>query len=171
MWVPYFKDEDKWQVYRDEVLSWVGTPYRHLKMVKGRGADCTLFIGAVFKAIGILTDIKYDYYPRDWHIHKPSEFVIEQLHRHFREFSVPGIDIIKIGTRENEDFLRGDVLCFSLSTTGVTNHATIWFGYFSETRERNQMFNSINDRGVCRLTYGSWWRPKLTTIFRVMREI
>jgi len=171
MWVPYFNDDDAWEKYQKEVISWENTPYRHLTMVKGRGADCTLFIGAQWLALGILTKVKFDYYPKDWHKHDPTEFVIEQMWWHWKNFSAPGFEIMKIDTREEQDFLRGDILCFALSTTGVTNHAAIWFGYWPPTREKRQMYNSINDRGVCRLTYGSFWRDKLTYIFRVMREI
>jgi len=171
MWVPYFRDDKIWVKYKSEVLSWEGTPYRHLKMVKGRGADCTLFIGAQWLYMGILTQVKYDYYPRDWHIHTPSEFVIQQLHYHWQNFAAPGFDVMRLDSRCEEDFQRGDILCFALSPTGVTNHATIWFGYFEETKQCRQMYNSINEKGVCRLTYGSFWREKLTTIFRVMREV
>lgn len=174
MWVPYFRDEENWEKYREEVISWEGTPYRHLKMVKGKGADCTLFIGAQWLYMGILTKVEYEYYPRDWHIHAPSEYVIQQLHYHWQNFSAPGLDIAKIDTRNEEDFIRGDILCFAMSVTGVTNHATIWFGDFRETRQKRQMYNSINtnnNRGVCRISYGSFWKSRLTNIFRVMREV
>lgn len=171
MWVPYFNDDCEWSRYRAEMISWEGTPYRHLWKSKGRGADCTLYIGAGWKEVGILTDITYDYYSRDWHIHQPTEFVLENLYRHFRNHSAEGIDIIKIACREASHFVRGDLLTFSLTPTGVTNHATVWFGDFPETRERKQMYNSINIRGVCRLTYGRFWEERLTNIFRVMREI
>ena len=41
----YFDDDAAWEAFRREAESWLGTPYRHLQRCKGRGADCTLFIG------------------------------------------------------------------------------------------------------------------------------
>ena len=41
----YFDNEAAWEAFRAEAESWLGTPYRHLQRCKGRGADCTLFVG------------------------------------------------------------------------------------------------------------------------------
>jgi len=40
-----------------EARSWVGTPWRRDVREKGRGVNCLTFIGMVFKARGILTDL------------------------------------------------------------------------------------------------------------------
>ena len=171
MWVPYFYDDQAWDLCRKEMLSWEGTPYRHLTMVKGRGADCTLFVGAVWKSLGILEYVTHDYYPRDWHIHTSLELVKNGFEWHFRNALRKGYSMIDVDNRT--DFIRGDVLCFATTSTGVTNHTAIWCGYWPETKEKDQMFNSIDSsrRGVCRIKYGSWWRARLTSILRVMREI
>lgn len=171
MWIPYFSNNDSWQEFRQELLSWEGTPYRHLWMAKGRGADCTLYIAACLKAVGVFTDVTYDYYPRDWHIHAPTEFVLSGLYRHFMNHAASDIDAIKIDSKSSADWLPGDIIGFSLTTTGVTNHAAVWFGDFPETKEKKQMYNSVNEKGVTRFTYGTWWKKRLTIIFRIMREI
>ncbi len=171
MKVPYFEDDVMWQKCKEEAISWEGTPYRHLWMSKGRGADCTLFIAAIWKELGILSDVTYEYYPKDWHIHAPSNMVLDSLQRHIRDHATSGISIDDIDPKKEEEWMRGDMLAFALTETGVTNHAMIWFGDFEETRQRKQMYNSINDQGVCRLTYGSFWRKHLTNVFRVMKEI
>jgi len=170
MLIPFFHEEERWQAFSKEVQSWEGTPYRHQTMIKGRGADCTMFIGAVWLSMGILTEVKSDYYAKDWHLHNKEEFVLDQFHEHWNKFAGEGLKIIKVNSREIDTFYRGDVLCFSCTPTGITNHATIWFGYFEKTKEKNQMYNSINGHGVCRLTYGSFWQKRLTTIFRVVLE-
>lgn len=68
----YFDNEAAWEAFRAEAESWLGTPYRHLQRCKGRGADCTLFVGQALLDAGLLTRLEYDYYPRDWHEHTPG---------------------------------------------------------------------------------------------------
>lgn len=164
---PYFEDDGAWYAYYEELMSWVGTPYRHLKMTKGRGADCTLFIGSTWLAVGILTKIEFDYYPRDFYYHCKGELVLDSLHRHFNQYSGEGFCIKKIEIKK--DFMRGDALTFA-TATDITNHAAVWLPYNPVTNERNKMINSINDRGVCELQYGSWWADRLTSVFRIMRK-
>ena len=69
----YFDDDAAWEAFRAEAESWLGTPYRHLQRCKGRGADCTLFVGQALLDAGLLTRLEYDYYPRDWHEHTRDE--------------------------------------------------------------------------------------------------
>ena len=45
----YFDNEAAWEAFRAEAESWLGTPYRHLQRCKGRGADCTLFVGQALR--------------------------------------------------------------------------------------------------------------------------
>ena len=82
----YFDNEAAWEAFRAEAESWLGTPYRHLQRCKGRGADCTLFVGQALLDAGLLTRLEYDYYPRDWHEHTRDEYVLEASHRHMRDY-------------------------------------------------------------------------------------
>ena len=81
----YFGNEAAWEAFRAEAESWIGTPYRHLQRCKGRGADCTLFVGQALVDAGLLTRLEYGYYPRDWHEHTRDEYVLEASHRHMRD--------------------------------------------------------------------------------------
>lgn len=171
MWVPVFNDNESWARYYTELKEWKGTPYKHLKMVKGRGADCALFVAATWKWFGVISDVVYQYYPRDWYIHNPTEFVLNNLYWHMRHKGCQGYDVIKIDVRNPGSFIRGDVIGFATGSKSVTNHAAIWIGYKSETNERNKMINSINKHGVCELQYGTFWRNRTTTVFRVMRKL
>ena len=99
---PYFKDDKVWENFLSIIESWEGTPYRHLAMCKGGGADCTLFIGACWVEAGILTEVKYDYYSSDWHIHTKEERVLDGLYRHFRDHTTPGFDVLKLTTDEEK---------------------------------------------------------------------
>ena len=49
----YFDNEAAWEAFRAEAESWLGTPYRHLQRCKGRGADCTLFVGQALLDAGL----------------------------------------------------------------------------------------------------------------------
>ena len=53
----YFDNEAAWEAFRAEAESWLGTPYRHLQRCKGRGADCTLFVGQALLDAGLLTHL------------------------------------------------------------------------------------------------------------------
>ena len=116
-----FQRKDRYALFRQRGReSWLGTPYRHLQRCRGRGADCTLFVGQALLDAGLLTRLEYDYYPRDWHEHTRDEYVLEASHRHMRDYLRPGLEMasLPVGT----PLLRGDWLAFSTTERRVTNH-------------------------------------------------
>jgi cell wall-associated NlpC family hydrolase len=157
---PYFLDDKKWTDFREIVEGWIGTPYKHLGMVRGREADCTLFVGACMVEAGLLMRVEYDYYPRDWHVHTCQEVVLEGFERHFRKHLASGVAVEKLAVES--EIMRGDVCVFTTTKKGVSNHAGIALGDGS-------FINAINCRGVCRLSLRRWM-PKMTTLYRVMVE-
>ena len=156
-------NEAAWEAFRAEAESWLGTPYRHLQRCRGRGADCTLFVGQALLDAGLLTRLEYDYYPRDWHEHTRDEYVLEASHRHMRDYLRPGLEMasLPVGT----PLLRGDWLAFSTTERRVTNHCgLVWpcaDGGF-------QMLHAINDRGVSFTPLGNWWLRRMTRHFRIV---
>ena len=156
-------NEAAWEAFRAEAESWLGTPYRHLQRCKGRGADCTLFVGQALLDAGLLTRLEYDYYARDWHEHTRDEYVLEASHRHMRDYLRPGLEMasLPVGT----PLLRGDWLAFSTTERRVTNHCgLVWpcaDGGF-------QMLHAINDRGVSFTPLGNWWLRRMTRHFRIV---
>lgn len=164
---PLFYDTDLWKAYDKILRSWLGTPYRHLAGVKGRGADCTLFIAHALKEVGILTCVKHDYYPKDWHLHTGEEFVLESAFKHFRENCASGITFKYIGGRAKHQ-KRGDMLTFATTKTGITNHCSVALDDFDG---RCQMsIQSIETRGVSIFPLGRYWLRKQTGLFRFFRE-
>ena len=159
---PLFDNDEEWSRVRRIALEWIGTPYRHLSMVKGRGADCTLFLGGVLLEAGILKEIKYDYYSRDWHIHTKEEFVKESWIKHLSKSCRDDVRGITIYDAKPESVLRGDILGFSTTKMGVTNHSTLYLG-------DGMMIQSINRKMVHETRFGNYWKEKLTTIFRIMK--
>jgi cell wall-associated NlpC family hydrolase len=158
--VPAFEDNSMWKRLLEVTDSWMGTPYKHLQMVKGRGADCALFVAAVWKELGILTDVVYDYYPRDWHIHTKEELVLEGLYRHFAENCHNGFAVNKL--LPTDEKIRGDLLGFSTTSRGVSNHGAIYIG-------EKIMVHSAPNRGVSKFPYGGYWERRITTILRIMK--
>ena len=156
---PYFLNDEVWNKFMPIVESWLETPYRHLTMVKGRGADCTLFIGACWQEAGILTEVTYDYYPRDWHYHTTDELVLDGLYRHFSEHAAPGFKVERLPKRTK--FLRGDMLSFATTAVKVSNHASIYLA-------NGYMVHSINRRGVSYFPFGGYWERKVTAVFRIL---
>lgn len=104
--------------------SWLKTPYRHMQCVKGRGADCTLFIGGCFKEAGYLTRIdRPAYYPRDWALHTKDEYVLDGMLENTRKNLAPGIELLPVA--DNEPLMRGDWVAISTTRQRVKNHACI----------------------------------------------
>ena len=63
-----------------EALSWERTPFMHGQCVKGVGADCSTFIAACFRKVGIFrADIPH--LPADWFVHTTKEQYLNELQR------------------------------------------------------------------------------------------
>lgn len=167
---PYFLNDDNWGRMRASMDSWEGTPYRHLGMERGRGADCTLLCGAIWKEIGVLLEVVYDYYPRDWHEVTDDEMVLEGIHRHYDEHRSPDVEIKKFKKLDQSELIRGDLMAFNWPAKGImiSHHAAFWIG--DEDGRRALMYNAVEARGVCITQYGKFWENRLTTVFRIMEK-
>ena len=171
MRIELFKDEEIWKTYLKELRSWMGTPYRHLQGVKGRGADCTLFIAHAMKNVGLLTDVKHEYYPKDWNIHTREEVVLEGAFRHFRENLPPGltVDRFEENARDGFKLYRGDLITFKTNGSQCINHASVVLDDFDG---RCQMsIQAINTRVVDYFPLGKFWLKRQRGGFRFYREI
>ena len=56
-----------------EARRWLRTPYHHAAQCLGAGVDCAMLPAAVYRAVGLIGDIKIDHYPPDWHLHRDAE--------------------------------------------------------------------------------------------------
>ena len=162
---PLFRSDKNWERMLGIIQSWMGKPYKHLTMVKGRGADCTLFIGACWKEYGIITKVEYDYYPKQWHIHTNEEKVVNSFNDHWNKYRNPKYHFEVLPVEEPKK--RGDLLAFSNTSQNVTNHASIYIGDIGRGR---MMCHSIQGRGVSYFPYGSYWKRKMVNFYRVMEE-
>ena len=160
---PLFEDARMFRRIVEIAETWKGTPYRHLTMVKGRGADCSLFIAAIFLEAGILKKVEHDYYPRDWHIHTKDELVVDGFTDHLARNLANGLQGEVYKSPDPESIMIGDILGFSTATTGATNHASLYLG-------NDTMIHCIQHKGVHEVDYKFFWSEKLTTIFRIFQQ-
>lgn len=163
-----FETPENWKRFYAILNSWEGTPYKHITCVKGRGADCTLFIAGCWKEYGILKDIKYNYYPVDWYIHHKREYVLEYLQEHWENYLNPIYNLKEYSGEEakNLKLCKGDILSFSTTKQNVTNHASVYLG---EWKKQGMMIHCVRLRGVSKIAYnGFYWRNRLTKVFRVI---
>jgi cell wall-associated NlpC family hydrolase len=120
-----FDDDVRWERLERELMSWLGTPYRHFARVKGRGADCILFIAESFSAAGILRSFTVDYYPRDWWFHSRSDGIRDMFVDVFEKHLAEGLRIESVQDGSPE---RGDIVTFAYPRTGVTCHGSVYLG-------------------------------------------
>lgn len=123
-----FNDNELWEKVKNELLSWVNTPYLHMQAVKGRGADCNQFIGASLTIAGILNGVIYKYYPPDWSEHSSEQLILQYIE--LNRFNLnEDYDFIIFDYLSGETLKRGDMLCFSLiNSKGLINHVGIYLG-------------------------------------------
>lgn len=161
-----FTHEELWSKFKEELLSWIGTPYRHLCNVKQRGADCTLFIAQAMVNAGFLNRVDYDYYPRDWHIHTREEFVLKSLEYHIKNNLPEGIGAVDLDNKDEK--IPGDLLVFSTTKKNVSNHCCIALDDFDSGMRMS--IHSINRRGVSTFPLGRYWLRKQRGGFRFFLE-
>jgi cell wall-associated NlpC family hydrolase len=165
-YAPLFADDAAWAKMRCIMSSWLGTPYKHCTMVKGRGADCTLFIGACWLEFGILKKVTWDYYSKDWHENTHEEKVLNGLYDHFRHHANPDYQILHL--EPDVQLRRGDLVAFALTKTGVSNHAGAYLG----TTDRGKvMLHAVQSKGVSVFPLAGYFERHKSGVFRIMRRI
>lgn len=157
-----FLDDNKWNEFKTVFESWIGTPYRHLTMVKGRGADCTLFIAACLYEAGYLTDVTFDYYSKDWYLFSKEELVMESYIKCTKENLREDYSTILFDN--TVELIRGDILVFSFARSGVKNHTAIYTG-------DNKIIQSINSgrKVIDYLKLMKFFRNKMTNVIRIVK--
>ncbi len=78
---------------RDDIVAharaWLRTPFHHQGRVKGVGVDCLQFLIAVNQESGLLPEVQYEHYPRDWHFHQDEERYLNAVSRYARRVEIP----------------------------------------------------------------------------------
>jgi len=145
----YFETRERQKILKEELESWLDTPWRHRCMVKGRGCDCIGLVAGVLICVGFLRPDEIDLppYPPDWHLHKEHLELINWFK------SRPDVMEVK------RPLQNGDIPLFQYGKS--PSHA----GFFYE----KSIYHSVTRRRVIRSPFGD---PNLlrrmVTAFRCM---
>lgn len=151
-----FSDVERKKHLIESVESWLGTPYRHAWGVKGRGADCVLFIGGVLVEIGVLKRLQYEPYTKDWYRNGQKEIVLDGLHRNTARNSTKPLELYEVESLEGAKV--GDLIGFSTcKKTGLTNHCAIYLG-------NNEIAHCLQRVGVIKEKLRNTWIKRMTKI-------
>ena len=165
MLVPYFCNQENWNTFKNELLSWEGTPYRHFQKAKGYGADCTMFVASALINIGILTKIDYEYYSKDWHSHTDDPIVENGISKNFsKNIASKDLKFLKVLQNKN-DFVRGDIALIWTVKSSLSNHCSVLWD------SDDKMIHSINHSGVEITHYVKWWKRHTRYKLRLFQEI
>ena len=164
MLVPYFCDDAVWNSFRNELFSWRGTPYRHFQRTKGYGADCTMFVGQVYVDMGILHNLTYEYYSKDWHLHTKDPIVEDSIIENFNKNVTNTSLSFKRILRTDGDWVRGDFLLMALVHPYIANHMAILF-------EEDKMIHAHQRKGVVDDFYTNSWRRRTKYKVRIFKEV
>lgn len=107
-----------------EVSSWVGTPYQHGGWQKKISVDCVHFVGLVYVATGIISQVEPpSFYPVDWYL-KGEDKIVEMVDYHLYTYRNPGIEYEE---KEFGDYYprAGDMVFLKLGKSPVCNHVGI----------------------------------------------
>jgi len=75
-----------------EAQAWLGTRFHHMQCLKGAGVDCLGLIYGVYRAVGLVGEVKIPFYRPDFMHHRSGEDYLEGLLQYGRvvERAEPG---------------------------------------------------------------------------------
>lgn len=145
---PFFNTPLEIDQLREEVESWVGTPYRHWCGVKGSGCDCIHLVARVMEASGA-APYKIPWYPKDWHLHRSEELLEQGI-----------VSQNKTVLVDEADIRDGDIVLYRFGRTN--SHAAIFVD--------GHVYGALTGTRVERLHWDDpVLRKRLSKILRVMR--
>jgi cell wall-associated NlpC family hydrolase len=165
MIAPAFLNDDLWNHASAVIDSWMKTPYRHLWMTKGRGADCSLFIAAIFQELGLIAGkIQHQHYPKDWYLHSATEAIRDCFINNVAAKLPVGYVATESSLKDSSPLMRGDVVGFCMiRQTGVTNHIGMML---SEA----EFVHSVQKRGVSTMQWGHFWSARTSVVYRLVLD-
>jgi|YNPMSStandDraft_2_1061718.scaffolds.fasta_scaffold02571_5 cell wall-associated NlpC family hydrolase len=157
-----FLNDEIWNKVKEELLSWLNTPYKHMCGVKSRGVDCNQFVAVALTNAGVMDGFEYDYYSTDWFLHLDNELILDYVRRN-KIFLKENIDLVELPP--TEEVMRGDYLGFSYnSPKGLVNHVGVML-------DDNTFIHSCIGRGVCLSEFNDFWKRHLKIIIRAIEVV
>jgi len=159
--ISYFEDKKNVERCIKIINSWIGTPYHHLKSIKGGGVDCSLLIGYIMKELGILTEVKFNWFPSDWFIHTKYQKMVFGFFDNWKDCMVENYQCSVYNFRFIDELIFGDILLFKLQkNSSILNHSGLYIG-------NKQVVHSINERSVGIIPLGTFLKNRLDSFYRV----
>lgn len=81
--------EEQRAAFVQAAVAYIGTPYHHMGRVKGAGVDCATLLICSASDAKIISDVKLDYYPSDWNLHRGSERYLATISKYVKEMVPP----------------------------------------------------------------------------------
>jgi len=157
--MPFLADEAEWQRFAKETLSWIGTPFRHCVAAKGRGVDCSLLVGSIFKELGLITHLNYTYYHADWFINGANDLILAYMEKHIQKYLVSGLR----ATRVTQPLYRGDIVTLQIAHNQLNNHAVIYMG--NDTIVHAMSFGKVDE-----IKFPKTWAARIGNVYRLYKE-
>ena len=135
--------EDKHAELKEELESWLYTPYRHWSGVKGVGTDCIHFVCRVYETFGAcpVGGFQIPYYPKAWNLKDAEELLLDGV---LEQMNVVQMPLVR---PEN-----GNLYLFHFGKT--ISHAAIYCD--------GNLYQAITGKGVRKLTFNDrkWHKRK-----------
>ena len=157
----YFNNIENIEKCKEIVESWMGTPYVHLKAIKGRAADCSLLIAEILREMGILNNLEFDKYkPKDWCVYSHSQFILDTI-RLNKSFVSNGLIINEYKFNAISELMFGDTLTFALKKkSDIVNHTGLYL-------DKNIIVHSVHGHKVEKSKLSDKYIRNLKLYFRV----
>ena len=133
----YFEDPNNLKALHKSLLSWLGTPYRHLTGVKGPngGCDCIHMVVEAYKESGADKGrvIHIPRYNPDWHMHTGESLIIAGITKQYN------VEEIKDYTK----VMDGDLILFKWGKHAA--HSGVYY--------KGNVYQALTGLGVQKRTY------------------
>lgn len=160
-----FDNDELWEVFRKELVSWIGTRYITLQKAKGIGADCCTYIAKCFEKTGIWGGCDYPKRrDRQWFLAEGPEanLIYLEFARNFEKYLNPKYEWEHL--TEWIEYARGDILLFTIKKdVEVYTHCSIYLG-------NDEMIHNRERGSVKSIRYDDRWKKYCKGIFRVFER-
>jgi cell wall-associated NlpC family hydrolase len=125
---------------------------------KGRGVDCTLLVGSIYKELGIVRHLNYRYYHADWFVNGNSDLILAYMEKHIRNYLADGLRAVNVG----QPLYRGDVLTLQIAHNQLNNHAVVYMG-------GGNIIHAMSHGSVAEIAFPKTWAARIGNVFRLYK--
>ena len=133
----FYEEPDNDKALITSLKSWLGTPYRHVKGVKGKygGCDCIHMVVAAYKESGADKGRKIHIprYRPDWHMHTGESLIVEGITKQYNVEEV----------KDYRKIMNGDLILFKWGRHAA--HSGIYYN--------GQVYQALTGLGVQKRAY------------------